>query len=352
MSLYRTVRSFIGRNFVWPFEDFCALHRPEIFEFIFYRLRHGASFVDCGDAEFIRMQGFDDFVHLKREKDFALKVPLNFAAPRARLKVAAIVHIFYPELTAELKNLLLNIPCAVDVFISTTDEDKRAVIEKIFADFSKGRVTIKIFENRGRDIASSFIGYREIYDDYDACVHIHSKKSPHAEKRLAGWRNDLYKNLLGSGQIVDGILKILADERVGMVFPQYFTPIRVSINWGENYLATKDFLHRLGIEIDSRHLMEFPAGSMFWFKPKALAPLLDSGLTFDDFPEECGQLDGTIAHAIERAFLFIVEAAGFRWVKVDSNDKNFNMTPVLKSRSQAELDANIARAWHSVLKRY
>lgn len=352
MNFYRTVRSFIARNFVKPFEDFCAVNRPEIYDFIFYDLRKKTFREDCGDEVFIQTEGFDDFVRLKREKDFALKVPLNFAAPRARLKVAAIVHIFYPELTAELKNLLLNIPCAVDVFISTTDEDKRAVIEKIFADFSKGRVTVKIFSNRGRDIAASFVGYREIYGDYDVCIHLHTKKSPHAENILSGWREHLYGNLLGSPEIVGGILKILEDERVGIVFPQHFNPIRVYVNWGKNFLAVKNFLRGLNIDVSSRNLIEFPTGSMFWFKPKALAPLLDSGLTFDDFPEECGQVDGTIAHAIERAFLFIVEAAGFRWVKVDSNDKNFNMTPVLKSRSQAELDANIARAWHSVLKRY
>ena len=139
-------------------------------------------------------------------------------------------------------------------------------------------------------------------------------------------------------------MNILANEKVGVVFPQYYAPIRVSINWGENYLATKDFLRGLGIEIDNRHLIEFPAGSMFWFKPEALAPLFECGLTFDDFPEEGGQVDGTIAHAIERAFLFIAEAAGYTWIKIDGDG--------LRSKSRAELDANIERARHSVLKRY
>ena len=349
MSIYRTARSFVGKNFVRPFADFCAVNHPVFYERIFYNLLHRARREDLGDVFFMQVKSCEDFIQLKREKDFALKVPLNFPAPPVKFKVAAVVHIFYPELADELKNLLLNIPCAVDVFISTTSPEKKFAIEKTFGDFGKGCVVVKIFANRGRDIAPAFVGFRDIYGGYDACVHLHSKKSPHAKGRLAGWRDHLYKNLLGSPEIVGGILNILAQDKVGVVFPQYYTPIRVSINWGENYLAAKNFLSGLGIAIDHRHLIEFPAGSMFWFKPQALAPLLNSGLTFDDFPEERGQLDGTIAHAIERAFLFIAETAGFTWVKVDGGG---GLTPVLKSSSQSELSANIERARHSVLKRW
>ena len=352
MNFYRATRSFIGKNFVRPFEDFCALHRPEVYDYIFYRLRNTTRFEDCGDALFMKTDGLDGFVRLKYKNDFALKVPLDFPTPTANQKIAAVVHMFYPELAAEIKNFLLNIPCAVDVFISTTSLEKKIAVEKIFSDFDKGSVTIKIFDNRGRNIAATFVGFREIFDDYDVCLHLHSKISPHAEKILAGWRTHLYKNLLGSPEIVGGILKILSDERVGMVFPQHFNPIRVYVNWGKNFRVAKNFLHGLGIAVNKRNLIEFPTGSMFWFKPKALAPLIDSDLTFEDFPEECGQVDGTLAHAIERAFLFIVEASGFRWVKIDSGGNFFGATPTLKSRSQAELDANIFAAWHSVLKRY
>ena len=351
MNFYRTVRNFIGRNFVRPFEHFCAFNYPTLYEFIYYKLRHSTKREDLGEVFFLQASDFEDFVKLKREQDFALKIPMNFTLSPFKFKVAAVIHIFYPELAAEMKNFLLNIPCAVDVFISTTDAQKKSEIEKIFDDFGKGSVTIKIFENRGRDIAASFVGFKDIYKNYDLCVHIHSKKSPHAEERLAGWRDYLYKNLLGSPEIVGGIFEIMTDEKIGLVFPQYFAPIRVSINWGKNYLVTKNFLRGLDIEIDNRRLIEFPAGSMFWFKPKALAPLLESNLTFDDFPEERGQIDGTIAHAIERAFLFIVEAAGYSWIKIVADEKNFG-TPILKSSSQVELDKNISKAWHSVLKRY
>ena len=324
-------------------KDFCDTYFPVATEF-FYRLHHRVYLEDLGAVTAVHSKDFTDYIRMKRENDFALKVPLDFKKPPASCKVAAVVHIFYPELADELKNLLLNIPCAVDVYISTTSPERKSAIEKVFSDFDKGQVFIKIFENRGRDIASAFVGFKDIYKNYDICVHIHSKKSPHAKMRLAGWRDHLYKNLLGSPEIVNGILNIMANEKGGLVFPQYFDPIRISINWGKNYSLTKNFLSRLGIEIDNRNLIEFPAGSMFWFKPKALAPLLESDLSFADFPEERGQIDGTIAHAIERAFLFIVESSGFIWTKVDGEG--------LESSTQAELDANILQAWHSVLKKY
>ena len=343
MNFYRKLRRFVRNHFLERLLDFCVPY-PSLYEFVFYNLNHRTRREDLGDVFFMHVSGLEDFIQLKREKDLALKIPLDFATAPVEFKVAAVVHIFYPELADEMKNLLLNIPCAADVYISTTSPEKKVAIEKVFADFGKGRVVVEIFPNRGRDVAPAFVGFREIYKDYDVCLHIHSKKSPHDKNRLAGWRDHLYKNLLGSPEIVSGILQILANDKVGAVFPQHFNPIRVFINWGANYLNTQNFLRGLGIEIDNRNLIEFPAGSMFWFKPKALAPLLESDLTFEDFPEESGQVDGTIAHAIERSFLFIVESAGFIWVKTDGAG--------LKSTSASELDENILKAWHSVLKKY
>ena len=51
---------------------------------------------------------------------------------------------------------------------------------------------------------------------------------------------------------------------------------------------------------------------MSWARSAALRPLLDLGLTFDDFPDEKSQTNGTMAHAIERLFLFVCERAGFK----------------------------------------
>ncbi|MFH7375964.1 rhamnan synthesis F family protein, partial [Pseudomonas syringae pv. tagetis] len=56
---------------------------------------------------------------------------------------------------------------------------------------------------------------------------------------------------------------------------------------------------------------QFASGSMFWVRLQALRPLLDGHLLPSMFDVEAGQIDGTLAHAIERATGAVVTCAGF-----------------------------------------
>ena len=318
---------------------------------ILRRLLYGISFDERGEFMVVKQRGRADSVRLKVEQDFALKLPLGFRAEFEPVRIAAVVHIFYVELAGGMKKLLLNIPARFDVYISTTDAAKKSELEKIFADFDRGAVTVKVFENRGRDIAPLLVGFREIYGGYDLCVHIHSKKSPHARALLADWGEYLYGSLLVSPEIVAGILKIFAREDVGVVFPQYFSGIRPAVHWGENFEQARGFLARIGISLDARQLLEFPAGSMFWFKPQALKKIFDSGLAFEDFPAESAQTDGTLAHALERIFLHVAADAGFRYVKVTADADKIDGAPVLISDGEENLSVNIEKVSRGIWTR-
>ena len=253
--------------------------------------------------------------------DFAIEVPFAFTpAPASRGTVAAIIHAFYPEELEPALARLANAPCALDLFLSTDTEAKRQEIEARTAAWSKGRVEIRVLPNRGRDIGAKFVGFRDVYDRYDLFIHLHLKKSPHGGAPLARWRDYLFDNLLGSPAIAGSILSLFDDPRLGIVFPQHLFEIRGILNWGYDYDLARALMRRLGVEINKDLVLEFPSGSMFWGRSAALRPLLDAGLTYDDFPEESGQVDGTMAHAIERIVLMAAESRGFEWLKVVRRD--------------------------------
>ena len=54
----------------------------------------------------------------------------------------------------------------------------------------------------------------------------------------------------------------------------------------------------------------FPAGDMFWFRGRAIKPIVDMDLSAQEFEIEQGQVDGTLAHAIERMFPYFGSIAG------------------------------------------
>ena len=61
--------------------------------------------------------------------------------------------------------------------------------------------------------------------------------------------------------------------------------------------------------------LAFPAGSMYWLKPAMIAMIKALMLAPEEFEVEAAQLDGTLAHAFERALGFLVAAGGLRVVE-------------------------------------
>ena len=249
-------------------------------------------------------------------EDHACEVPFGFAPEiDATQPIACIIHAFYPDMLPPLLGLLTNIPCSVDLFLSTDTVEKKAEIERLCRFHRQGKVELRLVENRGRDIAPKLITFRDVYARYELFLHLHTKRSPHSGS-LSQWNFYLTETLLGSPEIVRSILRLLHDPRVGLVFPQHLFSLRKALRWGFNYDHGRRLLGRLGIKLQADWPLEFPSGSMLWGRSAALKPLLDLDLAFEDFPDEAGQVDGTLAHAIERSLLHVVEQAGFEWIKI------------------------------------
>ncbi|MBS0427906.1 MAG: hypothetical protein JSR41_11550 [Proteobacteria bacterium] len=276
--------------------------------------------------------------------DQAIALPFVAGPPEfLPQRVAAVVHLYHEELAAEFRRYLLNIPVPVDVYISTTDEHRAELIRSAFLNWPLGSVEVRVVENRGRDIAPKLVTFADIYSKYEFVVYLHSKRSHHSGV-LALWRLFLLETLIGSRAIIESIFYLFhADPKLGIVAAQHYEPMRQWINWGGNLLRVKELAGRMGIDLPSDFpVLDFPAGSMFWTRTDALRPLLELGLTNEDFSPESGQIDGTLAHAVERIFYFVCEHAGFKWLKVarpELHEHTPNIVSVINAQSVArEID--------------
>lgn len=236
------------------------------------------------------------------------------------LNFAAAIHIFYPDLTEEMIKFLGNIPREVKlkVLITTDTKSKKSIIEnkmkKHHFDYQ-----IKLFKNIGRDIAPSFIGFKNEILESDYFIHLHTKKSLY-NPELNKWREDILNKLLGGNGIAKSNLDLLASSDIGMIAPEPPEFIKPHINWGteSDFIYCQNLLSRSGIGLSKFNPLYFPAGSMFIAKTEVIKPLLNT-ISIDDFQEEKGQISGTMAHAIERSFLFYCEKAKLKWLVVDIN---------------------------------
>lgn len=279
-------------------------------------------------ARLVRREGISGLERVIRymlvnRRDYSLSVPFGYeiAAPRPDPSAAVLCHMFHHELTPVLGGYFQNIPFPCHIFISTDTAAKKADIERCFSGWKKGPVEVRLAPNRGRDIAPKLVSFADVYSRFEYVLHVHSKRSVH-DARLHGWGEFLLKNLLGSADIVSSIFEIFSRfPNVGLISSQHFEPLRFGLGWGDNFELAENLAARMGVTVSPAGRLDFPSGSMFWARTAALRPLLDLRLKTDDFPPELGQLDGTLAHAIERLYYFGCERAGLDWVKVARRDQ-------------------------------
>jgi hypothetical protein len=279
------------------------------------RMNPLAHYLVCGSKE--GRVGFP-VEHRPAEIDHSAAVPFCFAETRtsATPSLAVVCHMFHVDLAVEFQRYLSNIGFPFDLVVTTDTPSKRDALERRFAAWPHGAVTVRICENRGRDIAPKLVALRDVHYHYEYVLHLHSKRSSH-DPAVAPWRVHLLETLLGTPAIVASVFEAFSSApRLGMIAAQHFEPIRRWIRWGGNFELARVLAARMGIELDPDAALDFPSGSMFWARSAALRPLLDVKLSLEDFAAEQGQTDGTASHAIERLFFIACEHAGYSWMKV------------------------------------
>ena len=233
--------------------------------------------------------------------------------PAARPGLGVVLHVFYPELLGDLVGRLeaLEMPPAL---IVSTVSDVKPVLERMLAG-STLRHEIVAVENRGRDIWP-FVQMLTRCDElgYELVLKLHTKRSRH---RGDGdrWRSELLDTLLGPAVVARVRAAFTADPALGLVGPSAHH-LSLTSYIGANLDNVIALGRRIGVESIDEDAAFF-AGSMFYVRLAALAPLRAIRLEQSDFEPELGQVDGTLAHAIERCFPLAVESAGFTVRAID-----------------------------------
>ena len=229
-----------------------------------------------------------------------------------RLRRALHVHAFYADLLDDIVARLRSEGPPCDLFVSVASDADAAQARRLFQIYRRGTCDVRVVPNTGRDIGPFLTAFGTRLRAYDVIGHVHTKQSHVLNDRefVRRWREYLLENLLGGEHpSADAILgRFAEDPQLGIVYPD--DPHL--LDWGRNRDFADVLARRMGIASLPDPPPSFPVGTMFWARPAALAPVLDLGLDWSDYPAEPLPYDGSILHAIERLLPIVVAHTGYR----------------------------------------
>ena len=233
-------------------------------------------------------------------------------------KHCMIIHAFSIPATKAIvrrfRRLRLNTD-AFDIYV-TTDTIEKALAVKAGLPLA----IVSLHENRGRDIFPFIETLRSIsHLPYASCLKLHSKETKYRSDGAA-LREKILDELLPTHESVIRVLDLFEkNPRLGAAAPANLMLKFDKKNMQFDVPHTSALATRIGMDAEEfalslRKSPGFVAGSMLWLRPAALLSLLT--LKSQDFPDEIGLSDGTMAHAVERILVPAVRKANFSFASL------------------------------------
>ncbi len=214
--------------------------------------------------------------------------------------VAVVIHSFYETILDEILGYLDNInTIPLKLYVTTPINLFGATRRKLKQ--HKHSAYVLPVSNRGRDILPFIKIMPEVVKGgHDLLIKVHTKKSIHREDGDL-WRKDVFEKLLNEHSLKENIEYLANHPEIGILGPaDHIVPM--DLYMGSNTARVAKLAARMGIDSGTLQKLNFVAGSMFTARIKAIAPLLNIALSETDYEAETGQIDGTLAHAMERLF--------------------------------------------------
>lgn len=252
----------------------------------------------------------EDYLFKKRLTNAQRLLGSSLANKKLSDSFAVVIHLYYVEnwpLFLQRLNNISHIPFDLIITIPESNWNFATTIHITHPD-----AHIIEVPNRGRDVlpfitvAATLLDYR-----YKYVLKFHSKKSTHWDGGQ-DWLEGMMKSLLPKNPLYVGhIFDKLEDANTGIIGPKdVYYPL--TINFPANGIHMNRIISKLysqrrahAVLQENRENYGFFGGTMFWARLDAIEKLLD--FPVNRFEREAGQIDGTLAHALERLFCVVPE---------------------------------------------
>jgi lipopolysaccharide biosynthesis protein len=259
-------------------------------------------------------------------------------------RVLVVAHVYYPEVWFDIENRLVRIPEPYDLVVSLVDGRADLLEPEIRERLP--RAMIHRVENSGRDLGSLVeLAVVGAFDDYDAILKVHTKRSPHRQDGDA-WRVALLDGLMPSPEGIRRIVELLRRDRsVGLVVPTGHAGGPET--WGSNQALVEALAARIPFAFDPG-MLRYPTGSMFWARPWVLRRLADLRLGPEHFEPEAGHVDGSTAHALERYVGVATAASGLDVVETADVSSRLHLARRRPTRRRPQVLAFYLPQFHQI----
>ena len=223
--------------------------------------------------------------------------------------VGVVIHAYYPELLPEILEMLGASRVSLKLYV-TTEPGKAGTVHELLERSPFSYELIQC-ENRGRDIGPFLSAMKWVnHDRPDYVLKLHTKRSTHLRNGEA-WRAHLYESLLGMDGPARAVERFELSPQTGLLGPDGHI-LSTQDFAGTNAVMMADLAQRFAIAPSDLTQSGFVAGSMFYVRRELVADVTDETIPLSGFDLEQGQIDGTLAHAMERVFGALVMARGYK----------------------------------------
>ena len=224
--------------------------------------------------------------------------------------IVIVIHVFYLESLSVILDLAVPNKDSIDYLI-TTAADKVESVTSCLKSYNLPNYRIYVIPNHGRDISPfmNVILPALVHYGYKNFIKLHTKKSLHRDDG-SDWGSHLISSMVSDDSIkyIRRVLSLKND--IGLLAPPgSIIPITACLSMNVLWLA--ELLAEFNISPKWALQRDFVAGSMFAGRVDLFRHLIEKSPTLESYEPEAGQVDATLAHAMERFLSIFVQHQGY-----------------------------------------